>query len=396
MQKFVRSEMFSCKCLNILIHTENNDIQKVELESLQLSETERSDLFFGQEIRRVVLGNISKEQAGLVSTRNVGPWIIHTCLNCSLDTHAIHTDRGANFVIIATDLLNGSSNVASLRSLENYSPVFRILINVEVDDGTEVSKMAVSQLPANLQLAMTGLQQQLAEVVRREVNTTEEKIRRYTEMQYSALEAFREQAHREHQSLVKLLMNAHPKVEMHSVNRPFSNSSSVSAMAAVPSAMEESSLLLPSPRQAIPKPKHPIVTNLTKVKKSVNRQTSQPVNRLESLDAEGLFPLDGMDESPALMQSDVEESDTDDSASHDEGIHIPRQRAQSMSMAKSLPMNIPVFMSAYTHDIAEEKIPPKEKEDSVDIAASIKALAKSVHGDAVFGDLPRPRFSTQI
>lgn len=36
------------------------------------------------------------------------------------------------------------------------------------------------------------------------------------------------------------------------------------------------------------------------------------------------------------------------------------------------------------------------EEDNVDIAASIKALAKSVHGEAVFGDLPRPRFSTQI
>lgn len=32
-----------------------------------------------------------------------------------------------------------------------------------------------------------------------------------------------------------------------------------------------------------------------------------------------------------------------------------------------------------------------------DIAASIKALAKSVHGEHnVFGDLPRPRFSTQL
>lgn len=34
--------------------------------------------------------------------------------------------------------------------------------------------------------------------------------------------------------------------------------------------------------------------------------------------------------------------------------------------------------------------------DQVDIAASIKALARSVHGEAVFGDLPRPRFSYQI
>jgi hypothetical protein len=32
-----------------------------------------------------------------------------------------------------------------------------------------------------------------------------------------------------------------------------------------------------------------------------------------------------------------------------------------------------------------------------DIAASIKALAKSVHGEHnVFGDLPRPRFSAQL
>lgn len=35
-------------------------------------------------------------------------------------------------------------------------------------------------------------------------------------------------------------------------------------------------------------------------------------------------------------------------------------------------------------------------QEPMDIAASIKALAKSVHGDAVFGDLPRPRFSSQI
>lgn len=39
----------------------------------------------------------------------------------------------------------------------------------------------------------------------------------------------------------------------------------------------------------------------------------------------------------------------------------------------------------------------QESDDNVDIAASIKALAKSVHGsDAIFGDLPRPRLSTQI
>lgn len=36
------------------------------------------------------------------------------------------------------------------------------------------------------------------------------------------------------------------------------------------------------------------------------------------------------------------------------------------------------------------------RQDNLDIAASIKALAKSVHGETVFGDLPKPRFSSQI
>lgn len=38
----------------------------------------------------------------------------------------------------------------------------------------------------------------------------------------------------------------------------------------------------------------------------------------------------------------------------------------------------------------------QELDNTVDIAASIKALAKSVHGEAVFGDLPRPRLRSQI
>lgn len=39
---------------------------------------------------------------------------------------------------------------------------------------------------------------------------------------------------------------------------------------------------------------------------------------------------------------------------------------------------------------------PDRQDNNVDIAASIKALAQSVHGDSIFGDLPKPRFSTQI
>lgn len=35
-------------------------------------------------------------------------------------------------------------------------------------------------------------------------------------------------------------------------------------------------------------------------------------------------------------------------------------------------------------------------QETQDIAASIKALARSVHGDTPFGDLPRPRLGSHI
>lgn len=34
--------------------------------------------------------------------------------------------------------------------------------------------------------------------------------------------------------------------------------------------------------------------------------------------------------------------------------------------------------------------------EPLDIAASIKALANSVHGDTIFGDLPPPRIGSRI
>ncbi|KAJ8931757.1 hypothetical protein NQ314_015289 [Rhamnusium bicolor] len=108
------------------------------------------------------------------------------------------------------------------------------------------------------------------------------------------------------------------------------------------------------------------------------RQKSSPVAPPYSLDAEGLFEFEGSDGVASLPSTDVEDSD----------------KEAKGSIAKSLPMNIPAFMSKPRDSIEDlDDIP---QDDNVDIAASIKALAKSVHGDAVFGDLPRPRFSTQI
>lgn len=123
-----------------------------------------------------------------------------------------------------------------------------------------------------------------------------------------------------------------------------------------------------------------------------------------SFESDCIFDIDGMenDKSPlSNTLSDEEELGFDDSTgnNNEDGMYIPARHSlgrQSSSIAKSCPITMPKVMSQYR---GNEEDYDEMAEDNVDIAASIKALARSVHGDTVFGDLPRPqvqRFNTQI
>lgn len=94
----------------------------------------------------------------------------------------------------------------------------------------------------------------------------------------------------------------------------------------------------------------------------------------------------------------VAEPQEEGSEALQEGRYIPHTRRYAneqfeeggMVVAKSLPIPTPAMQER----IAQEDDQGDDDND-VDIAASIQALAKSVHGsDSIFGDLPRPR--TQI
>lgn len=80
-----------------------------------------------------------------------------------------------------------------------------------------------------------------------------------------------------------------------------------------------------------------------------------------------------------------------------EGVAIPHQRQQSCGVAKSCPVDIPNYVPRKSNrDVMVVAPDSRGNATQFDIAANIKALAKSVHGDAIFGELPRPKFSTQI
>uniref|UniRef100_A0A182Q3Q9 Uncharacterized protein n=1 Tax=Anopheles farauti TaxID=69004 RepID=A0A182Q3Q9_9DIPT len=122
-------------------------------------------------------------------------------------------------------------------------------------------------------------------------------------------------------------------------------------------------------------------------------------------DSDCLFDIDGMENDktpPPDAITDDENCDYNDESIDNNnlsegGVIIPRQYGrQTTSIAKSLPISMPKNMAPYR--TSEEDL-DEMVEDAVDIAASIKAIAKSVHGEAVFGDLPRrqiQKFTSQI
>lgn len=97
--------------------------------------------------------------------------------------------------------------------------------------------------------------------------------------------------------------------------------------------------------------------------------------------------------------------EAEDALDPDSSISIPVRgggrpsHAQLMNFARSLPIEIANTTLAERAAVANNNNfgqGCEEGMDNIDIAASIQALTRSVHGEAVFGDLPRPRLRSQI
>jgi len=118
-----------------------------------------------------------------------------------------------------------------------------------------------------------------------------------------------------------------------------------------------------------------------------------------------LFLMEGVDPTTTQLRSPLStfsDEERDDSEL-DEGIHIPSKfsNKKTFEVAASLPVGIPwpaQLTGATTATNKEAGFQGGEAKPR-DIAASIQAMAKSVHtssifGDNTFGDLPRPRLNT--
>eukprot|EP00092_Neocalanus_flemingeri_P018304 GFUD01019811.1.p1 GENE.GFUD01019811.1~~GFUD01019811.1.p1 ORF type:complete len:242 (+),score=80.32 GFUD01019811.1:215-940(+) len=168
-----------------------------------------------------------------------------------------------------------------------------------------------------------------------------------------------------------------------------------------------SSLAKKSAISKTPKPKQSPV----KAVQSVFGDSSAVLGQVEEDVEDGvavtddLFLMEGVDTTSTQLrspQSTFSDEERDDSEL-DEGIHIPSKfsNKKTFEVAASLPVGIPwpVEMVSATMPQSREVGRQGGEDRPRDIAASIQAMAKSVHtssifGDNTFGDLPRPRLNT--
>ncbi|KAG5898599.1 hypothetical protein JTB14_020975 [Gonioctena quinquepunctata] len=367
--------MFSCFCLNIIIESATDDFEKVTPESLNLSGEEKNDSFFQQDIRQVKnLKNIKKVQASLVQARNIGHWTVNSCINCICEAYAVHREKGASCVVINSKLRDYESE--QIKRKEDISKVFNIIVDT---NGTEEwGNLLESYRLCDAEAIIRNVKETMSEFLRKESLAVEERIKKYSEEQYEILNSLGDAAYEERDSLVRLVQSLTDQT------KPECTKISMAASEVMDSSPKSFTLnenLFMKPNEKLQPPRH-----------TPKRQKSSPAAPVSSFDAEGLFDFEGSDGIGSQTESDAAESDKEETK---DGIPISRQRAPRGNIAKSLPMNIPTFL-AQSRNSSNEDLDDLVQDDNLDIAASIKALAKSVHGDAVFGELPRPRFSTQI
>lgn len=422
----------ACACLNVRLHVrETADALIPGVPNLTSEESKHPFFSKGACLANLNLGGISQGQKFLIRSTRVGGWTVNECLNCHLLTHAYHNTNGS--LAVSTFMTNDANKIQMLQRCEGYSPVFCMVLPTSIDNRPlpPLSPTDFSdERSSRTEEALRSIQQQVAKFLKKAEAQVEANIRQYTDQQQAALNALQARTRRDRQTIMRLLANVQtaldlqgeedpvasldlegargPLSEMSSMDRDRDEEHLFRDEEDLEEAQEEPDTALPPLINIQNRISQPMgmsqAQGITGAMKSMRLSSSVSVPRVkpqgnvrvaQSLDAEGLFDMDGMMEASVVSPQATyhsDEEDTDDS-NHDEGIHIPGGRVPVRDLAQSVPVNVPMWPSARPQPPQKEPLNIERPSDTDQMAASIKALARSVHSTSVdlFGDLPRPR-----
>ncbi|KOB79480.1 Lobe protein [Operophtera brumata] len=322
----------ACKCLNVKL--ESDKVEAItDIGKLELTTTEQRDIYFSEKLFSCASNEIKIQvvQPALIGQRFVGNWTVHSCLSCGQTTHAILQDKHRpNICLFNKSLQTTHDHINNLKKANNYSPVFNLLLP-EVSSDIEMKE--------NVDTSNLIISEKKWPRSHQVIGTLSKHMSQTLQSQLEAMEEtvrqFRDQKYAEFEASDNASWNAN------------------GAQSGPPSPQ-----LPPLQRRRLSsiKDAKKLTHNFVKNNRSLQQEE-------DSLDTEDLFDLEAR----------------------------PRGGGGHADIARSLPMNIARFPNDRSN---VRELDEDDYEEPQDIAASIKALARSVHGD-VF-ELPRPRFSTQI
>jgi len=361
-----------CGCLNVRINMRGDlSADQFSADSLELQESQ--DNFFQQAPKEVMLdlAGVSIEHGYLIQSRVVGRWNVFHCLCCKMDTHGVPNRSILPFLANPT-LLTDPFEVSLLQQSERFSLVYKIVLPWFGNSGPSSPRNFLDKGSRTDQV-VASLQQMMSSFLKKEEEKIEEKILRFTEQQHALLVSLETRARQDRNTILMLL--------------------------AEKETLEEKKMRSLSLKSEITPPTTP--TKPGSFNFLSTSQSKMPVagrgTAVEHGDDDILFEFDHEDPNASTGDPfDASEFDNEDS-SRDEGISIPRSRTTPKSdydsgLAKSLPMRVPTLTNYRTQDIDIED--DRTPQNDTEMAASIKALARSVHGSDSFWDLPRPRLNT--
>lgn len=389
---------YYCNCLNICITLKEGDNTLFRNQN-QLSEEEREHEFFRKlPLMIVQFCEVHKQQSALIKSNTVGSWTCYKCLNCSLYSHSISNKENSTITLINSLLKKlDASDLREMKESIDFSPIFNVIV---MDSSSYIDYSLPSQKAYEefFNENVMELKKQLTEKIEEERRNVEEIIRKFSDQQDKVLKQYTKRANDDFQILKNAVlsnsMDVPKKKECLALSEIksdiFAENTSVNLINPV---INDNTTICSSHQKE-------------KIAQSRDRNPSFSSTLPVSLDSEGLFPLEGMEENNVIEDEEHSEddlSDTDDSGSRDEGIHIPRRK--SVAIARSLPirvradfdLSLRLFDERLDDNKGKQNYKHKPRnERPLDIAASMKALANSVHGDTVFGDLPPPRIGSRI
>lgn len=399
---------FKCKCLNVTVHVKEKATR--EADGTAFVSEDCKVVFFNQELFEVELavGGITKEVGSLVRETKAEDWDVFTCINCNMDTHALHAVKKYDRVLINRRMESDPVVHSNIASSSEYSSIFKVILqpakendpNVVADNSFAGNAILLGQ--DRISLAMVSVQEQVKKFLQAEEDAMNERIRKFAAEQKAAFTTLQAQVFKDKQAVHCAIKREEEK----------------SLESSLDEAMADSSLDTPvSPKPVATTPTrndhHPVQVNqvhITQVSSHkyplhpgahpprkmtrLPHKSHQKNLTLES-EADPVFSLDDFtDDCEPFFESEEDDfSSSDNSFQSEEPIYNPRLKnvKKSTQYSSSVPISMPAGKNSPPVDEQEFAIPEPSK-----IGESMRALARSVHDDTekMFGELPRPRRST--